>query len=64
MKTPIEEMVEYLKTFGVVLNEKTIQEYNEKFKHNITNAHNKGQQHYNAGYNPDISEQYYNETFS
>lgn len=33
-------------------------------KQNIINAHSKGQQYFNPGYNPDISEQYYNKTFN
>lgn len=32
-------------------------------KQQIIESHNKGQQFYNPGYNPDTSEKYYNETF-
>lgn len=38
-------------------------DYLEKEKQQIIESHNKGQQYYNPGYNPDISEQYYNETY-
>lgn len=64
MKTVVDEIAEYLKTLGIVLNEKTVVEYKEKHKQQIIEAHNKGQQYFNPGYNPDIAEQYYNETFS
>ena len=36
----------------------------ETEKQQIIDAHNKGQQYYNSGYNPTVSEQYYTSTFT
>lgn len=72
MKTAMQELYEDLEKFKEITSTISITDVQrmighyalEKEKQQIIEAHNKGQQYYNPGYNPDVSEQYYKETFS
>lgn len=64
MKTVVDEIAEYLKTFGIVLNEKTIAEFKEKERQQIIEAYDLGMGHYGGANCRKDAERYYNETFS
>lgn len=70
MKTAMQNVIDYLQEMlddDFDSRTKYIQELCEKSlekeKQQIIESHNKGQQFYNSGYNPDTSEKYYSETF-
>jgi hypothetical protein len=77
MKTAMQELIEKLKFrkenncnklsdvlfFDGILAIIEVENYLEKEKQQIINSHSKGQQWNKPGYNPDVSEQYYKETY-
>lgn len=63
MKTAIEMLVEYYEELVPGIENVGIDKFLDLEKQQIINAHNKGQQYYNSGYNPTVSEYYYNEAF-
>ena len=70
MKTAVTEVMEIIEmehNNGVEISQKMLWKMllkaKEKEKHQIIDAHSKGQQWNKSGYNPDVSEQYYKETY-
>lgn len=63
MKTALVKLIQLLESDGYRFDFDVINNAFEEEKQQIIEAHNKGQQYYNPGYNPNVSEQYYNETF-
>lgn len=57
LKTTMQELIEYLRSLGIILNEKTISEYKEKQKQQIIDAHREGFLDCKSG------SQYYNDTY-